>query len=163
MQYSTPPMTYLLYKWKFVSLHCLSLSYGRLPWDSFPIHFPGSREVYDFGARLQALWQFCCSLELAPQQLCWGYGAPFVSAPLFQGVRQGLRQLEPVASLAFTIYVNDKLSESNRGSLFLYQLNLSVLDSDFPLCLASLIIIGFNQNLFQLTPAYLLVQPTISL
>ena len=67
-------------------------------------------------------------------QRCRGHGAPFVSAPSFQGVRQGRRQLERLASLAFTIYVNNKVSESNRASLFLYQLILSVLDSDLPLC-----------------------------
>lgn len=68
-----------------------------------------------FKGRATGSVTICCSLELVSQQqgtsqLCWSHEAPFVSMPLFQGVRQGLGQLALSVSLAFTIYVSNKLS-----------------------------------------------------
>lgn len=83
-------------------------------------------------AELQSLWSFCCRLELATQQqgmsqLCGSHSSPFVSGTTFGCVRQGPREVAPLALLVFTIYICNRLSESKWGSLFLYQLNLSVL------------------------------------
>lgn len=111
--------------------------------------FPSTSQVSErhrtlgHGCRLCDSFAAVCSWPLsnrvpATAVRSWG---PFCFSAIVPRCKTGVRQLAPLAPLDFTSSVNNKLSDSNRGSIFLYQLNPSVLDLDFPLGLVPFIII----------------------